>query len=85
MSYMKRYSVDEIIRQVRSVGSECCNPRNDGFISWGCKQDLYQIYFTLNEVLKKCPTFVGEQEYLEQHSKQQMWSALQNEAKTNDF
>lgn len=85
MSYIKRYSIDEIIRQVRSIGYECYNPRNDGFIAWGCKQDLYQIYFALDEILKKCPTFVDEQEYLNQHSKKQMWNTLQKEAKINDF
>jgi len=43
-------------------------------------QDLYRVKFALEEMLKKCPDYHGEQEWLEQQQlerdQKQMWKAL---------
>ena len=38
----------------------------DGFNGWGCKQKLYEIKFVLDDYLERCPTYVGEDEWLEE-------------------
>lgn len=52
----------------------------DGFVTWGCKQDLYRVQFALEDMLKKCPTYHGEDLWLEEQQierdKQQVWKAL---------
>lgn len=43
----------------------CTDPRMDGYTTWASKQRLYEIKFAVDEALEKCPTYVGEEEYLE--------------------
>jgi len=60
---------------MRAHGS-ICSPYNDGYVGWATKQELYQIKFLLDEMLKQQPTFSGEDEWLEEQSKKHMWSEL---------
>jgi hypothetical protein len=42
----------------------------DGFVTWGCKQDLYEILWFVEDELAKCSTYEDEAEYVkkrEQH------------------
>ena len=48
----------------------------DGYTTWPCKQDLYRVKFELDSMLKKCPTYASEQEWLEEHNKKLVWQAL---------
>lgn len=73
---MKPINSSEIKNGLFRTYSEITNPRNDGFSQWGLKQELYQLKFQLDELLKNCPTFVGEEEWLEEQHKKQMWSEL---------
>jgi hypothetical protein len=57
----KTWSVDDIIRQVHALSRECASPYNDGFTSFECKKDLYQIQEAITFALKNSPNF-GEQE-----------------------
>ena len=41
----------------------------DGYTTWPCKQDLYRVKFELDSMLKKCPTYAPEQEWLDEHNK----------------
>ena len=36
----------------------------DGFTTWGCKQDLWEIKFALDDMLHRCPTYEPETEWL---------------------
>ena len=63
MGFKKSWDVVQIIGQLRSMGSECSSPYNDGFISRDIKQDLVQIKFLLDDIIERCPTFVGEEEW----------------------
>ena len=66
---IKHWNVENIIRQINSAYYSCTDPRMDGFVTWGYKQDLYQIKFILDEVLRKCPTYSGEEEWLREQEK----------------
>jgi len=52
------------------------DPRMDGFVTWGCKQDLYNIKFILDEIIKNAPTYVGEQEWLDERAKEKTWKII---------
>jgi hypothetical protein len=48
----------------------------DGFVTWGCKQDLYQILWFVENKLRNCSTYAGEEEFVEQHNKKETWRIL---------
>jgi hypothetical protein len=70
------WDVTDIIAQLRRCHRAASNSWDTGFVQWPCKQDLYQVKFVLDEMLKNTPTFSGEQEWLDQQSKQQVWNTL---------
>ncbi len=70
----------ETFRQIRSAAAECSNPRNDGFIAWGVKQDLYQLKWFLEEQIKMCPEFGDtEKEWLKEQEQKKILKYLKNE------
>lgn len=78
---IKNWNTVDIVRQIQSMRWHATDPRMDGFVTWGVKQDLYKIKWEVDEALRKCSKYVGEDEFLEEHQKEVMWKAL-NE-KTN--
>ena len=67
---------NSVSHQIYITGVELNSPRNDGFVAFEMKKDLYRLKFLLDQILKDSPEFVGEPEFLEQQSKRQMWQAL---------
>jgi hypothetical protein len=61
MGFKKSWDVGSITSQIHSLSRECSSPYNDGFIAWGCKQDLLIIQQLVNEAIKISPNF-GETE-----------------------
>jgi hypothetical protein len=78
---IKKWNVDEVLRQVSSMKYAATDPNMTGWVQWPIKQDLYRLKWAIDQALDDCPTFVDEPEFLEEHNKQVMWKAL-NE-KTN--
>lgn len=74
------WSIKEIQNQIFRILWAANDPRQDGFTTWRCKQDLYQVKFMVDQALAKCSTYAGETEWLEQQrkeqEKQQIWHAL---------
>lgn len=52
------------------------DPRHDGYSSWGMKQDLYQLQFALEEILKKSPKYYGEEEWIQEQRTQKALKEL---------
>jgi hypothetical protein len=73
---IKDWNANKIISDLQKIYFATTDPRMDGFVTWGCKQDLYRVKFALDEMLKKCPTYAPEPEFLEQHDKEQVWKKL---------
>ena len=67
---------NSVSHQIYMSGVELNSHRNDGFVSFEIKKDLYRLKFLLDQILKDSPEFMGEPEFLEQQSKQQMWRTL---------
>ena len=70
MGYKHSYDIIQAHQQVRAAARECSDPRNDGFIAWGVKQDLYQLKWMLDDLMKDCPEF-GEMEKEWLHEQEQ--------------
>ena len=73
---IKNWNLTEIENQLQRIYYACSDPRMDGFVTWGCKQDLYRVKFLVDELLKKCPNYSIEAEWLEELEKQKVWKTL---------
>jgi len=74
------WNVENIISEIQKCYWATTDPKMDGFTTWRCKQDLYRVQFALEDMLKKCPIYAPEQEWLAQQQlerdQQQVWQAL---------
>jgi hypothetical protein len=64
MGFRKDWDLNAIKHGIWAMRYECTNPRNDGFVSWGVKQELYELKWLVDESLRKCGTFAPEEEWL---------------------
>lgn len=75
----KSWDVDNITSQLNKMIRECKNRDNDGFTSWGIKQDLYLIKFLLDQGLSDLPNFGEiEKDYLNNLEKKRIIKILKN-------
>jgi hypothetical protein len=70
------WNVNQIISELQKCYWATTDPKMDGFTTWRCKQDLYRVQFALEDMLKNCPVYAPEQEWLEKREKEKMWTAL---------
>jgi hypothetical protein len=76
MGFQMRWDVPQIISELKAAAAETASPYNDGFTAWHCKQDLLQVKYALEHMLKDLPTFAEESQYIQELEKQQVWHAL---------
>ena len=60
----------DICNEIRKITFAAKDPRMDGFVTWGCKQDFYEILWFVEDELAKCSVYTDEDEYVkkrEQH------------------
>ena len=77
---IRNWNAGDIISELQKIYFATTDPRMDGYTTWACKQDLYRVQFALERMLKNCPTYSLEDEWLEEQrlerEKQQVWRAL---------
>jgi hypothetical protein len=73
---IKHWNVENIVNQLHSCSHAMNDPRMDGFVTWGCKQDLYTIKFILDDILENSPTYSVEKEWLEERAKEKTWKII---------
>lgn len=66
------------MQEVNSASSLCNDPRIDGFVSWGVKQDLYRIKWSVEQALRSCPKFAPEEEWLREQEKLEVLRILKD-------
>ena len=76
MGFRKPMDYNSVNHQIYIAGVELHSPRNDGYVQWEIKKDLYKLKWLLDGILKDSPEFVGEEEFLQEYSKKQMWRTL---------
>lgn len=65
---MKNWSKNNILNQLESAYYTCSDPKLTGFETWPIKQELYEIYWRLEEILSQCPKFFPEDDFLKEHN-----------------
>ena len=78
MGFKKSWDVSEISQEIYKMARECSSPYNDGYLSFEIKKDLYEIQSVINTVLKNCPTFHGEEEWLTEQEKKRIIKHLKS-------
>ena len=80
MGYKHSYDIIQAYQQIRDAGAECADPRTDGFIAWGVKQDLYQLKWFLDDLLKDCPEFSSiETDWLKEQEQKKIIKILKDD------
>ena len=73
------WNADKIISDLQKCYFACNDSRMDGFVTWGCKQDLYRVKFLVEQLLEKCPTYSVEAEWLREQEAEKIVRILKNE------
>lgn len=68
--------IDDIMSRIRKMNIEMTSPYNDGYVSWGIKQDLYLLKFFLDKVIADAPNFKGEEDWLKDKEQELMMEIL---------
>lgn len=61
----KKPNLVEAEIEIRKAFYEVNSKYNDGFTSLEIKKDLYRLKWIFDEQFHKCPTFVGEDEWVQ--------------------
>ena len=74
---IKNWNIQNICNEISKITFAATDPRMDGFNTWGCKRELYEILFFVQQELDKCSTYATiEDEYLKKHDQSMMLKAL---------
>jgi hypothetical protein len=77
MGYSKSMDYNSVHHQIYMAGVDLNDDYyHDGFTQWEIKKDLHRIKWLLDEIMADAPTFAGEEEFLDEHSKVKMWRTL---------
>lgn len=78
MGFRKDWDVVDIVTQINRMSYNCASSMTDGFVGWGIKQDLLRIKWILDDALARCPTYVDEAEFIDNHEKDELIKILKN-------
>ena len=79
MGYNHSYDIVRALNEIRKAAYECSNGRTDGFVAWGIKQDMYQVKWMLDDLLKNCPTVSPEAAWLKEQEQKKIIRILKDE------
>ena len=75
------WSLETVKDEVDKINFAESDTRMDGFTTWGCKKDLYEILWYVEKALDDCSTYSNEDDFLEEHDKELMWAILKGKKK----
>jgi hypothetical protein len=79
MGFKKSWDAADITHQIHSLARECSSSYNDGFTSFECKKDLYQLKFIIDRALADAPNFGDlEQQWLTEQEKKRIIKHLKS-------
>lgn len=78
MGFKKPIDYNTLHHNLYMAGVELHSGRNDGYIQWEIKQDLYRLKWLIDNILHNAPTFEGEQEFLKEHQAAEVWHIMKS-------
>lgn len=73
---IKDWNKTDICSAIQRITFAATDPRQDGYVSWGCKQDLYEILWFVEDELEKCSTYIDEDEYVKRREQNKLLKVL---------
>lgn len=73
---IKDWSIEQIANEISKIAFAEKDINMTGYITWGCKQDLYQLKWLIERKLEECSTYAAEEEYVREHEKQETFRRL---------
>ena len=73
------WSLSDLKEGVNKISYAESDPRMDGFVTWGCKKDLYELLWHIDDALNECSTYAGEDIFVRDREKQKTFKALKGE------
>lgn len=70
------WNVDKIKNELNKIARAECDAYETGFNTVKCKEDLYRILWHVEDLLEKCSTYSGEDEWVRKREKQKTFKAL---------
>jgi len=61
---IRDWSVQQIKQEIAKIRFAENDPRMDGFVTWGCKKDLYEMLWYIQDELDKCSTYTDEGDFV---------------------
>ena len=66
----------DICSSIQRITFACTDPRQDGYVGWGCKKELYEILWFVEDELAKCSTYVDEEEFVKRREQNKLLKIL---------
>ena len=73
------WSLSDLKQGVNKISYAESDPRMDGFVTWGCKKDLYEILWFVEDELAKCGTYADEDEFIKKREQHKILTILGKE------
>lgn len=73
---IKDWDIKKICQEITKIRFAATNGYMDGFNTWGCKKDLYQLLWYIEDELDKCSTYADEKEYVKKREQHKLLKAL---------
>ena len=69
----------DICNTIRKITFAANDNYMDGFVTWGCKKDLYEILWFVEDEIAKCSTYAGEEEFIKKREQHKILTILGKE------
>jgi hypothetical protein len=76
MGFKKEWDMNAITHQIWAIRYEATSFRNDGWVSFDAKKDLYKLKWQIDEALQACGSFAGETEWLNEQEQNKIIEIL---------
>lgn len=73
---IKDWNIKRIKTEIDKICRAESDPREDGFVTWSCKQELYDLLWTLEDKVNDCSTYEGEEEFIKKRKIKKMIKVL---------
>lgn len=73
---IKDWDKSSICNQIRKITWAATDPKMDGFNTWGCKQDLYEILWFVEDQLDQCSTYADEDNFIKRREQHKLLKVL---------
>jgi len=70
------WNTQNIKQEISKVTFAATDPRMDGFTTWRCKKDLYEILWYVEDCLERCSTYHDEKEFIKSREQQKLIRTL---------